>query len=179
MASAAAAKRASGIFARPGSAGADSGLAPGSWAQVLEDTVVAARPARVAHPTAVRDEEVRGAGPVGPWHKPREVGLDLDGVVGAGRPEPLRETPDVGVDDDALGVAELRGDDVRGLARDTREPHEILELVRDLAVELLEQHLHRASNRLRLLAAEAGRVARPLELLSWHGEVVLGSPVLA
>ena len=49
---------------------------------------------------------------------------------------------------------------------------------RNLAVELLEQHVHRPADRLRLLPEEAGRVDVPLELLLRDGEVVLGLAVL-
>ena len=47
-----------------------------------------------------------------------------------------------------------------------------------LAVELLEQDAHRAADRLRLLAVEAGREDILLQLLDRDGQVVLGSPVL-
>jgi hypothetical protein len=48
----------------------------------------------------------------------------------------------------------------------------------DLAVEVLDQHLHRPADRLRLLAEEPGGTDVVLELLDGHGEVVLGSVVL-
>jgi len=41
------------------------------------------------------------------------------------------------VDDDPLRVTELRGDDVRRLARDAGELHEILEPARNLAAVLV------------------------------------------
>ena len=82
------------------------------------------------------------------------------------------------VDDDALRVAELGGDDVRRLARDAGQAQQLLDRPRHLPVELLEQHLHRPAQRLRLLAEEAGRVDVALELLLRHGEVVLRPPVL-
>src|SRR6266566_1348541 len=51
---------------------------------------------------------------------PAVLALDLDRIFLARQPEPLREAPDVGVDDDSLRLAELSGDDVRRLPRDTR-----------------------------------------------------------
>ena len=82
------------------------------------------------------------------------------------------------VDDDSLRVAELRRDDVRGLARDAGQRHELLEPPRNLAVEVLDEHAHRSADRLRLLPEEPGRVDVALELLDRDGEVVLGPPVL-
>ena len=58
------------------------------------------------------------------------------------------------------------------------QPQQLVDRPRHLAVELLQQHAHRAADRLRLLAEEAGRVDVPLELLARHGEVVLRPPVL-
>ena len=43
---------------------------------------------------------------------------------------------------------------------------------------LLDQHLHRPAQRLRLLAEEARRVDVAFELVRRDGEVVLGAPVL-
>ena len=88
--------------------------------------------------------------------------------------EALREPAHVRVDDDALRVAELGRDDVRGLPRDARQARELVEGARHLAVEVLDQHLHRPADRLRLLAEEAGGPDVVLELLDRHGEVVLG-----
>ena len=84
----------------------------------------------------------------------------------------------MGVDHDALRVAELCGHDVRRLAGDAREPQELLDPAGHLPVELLEQHAHRAAQRLRLLPVEAGGEDVSLELLRRHGQVVLGLPVL-
>ena len=147
-------------------------------AQILEHALLAARSARVADAAAVPDEEVREARPVRARHDALEVALDLHRIVVSRQPEPLREPAHVRVDDDALRVPELGGDDVRGLARDAGKPHEILEPSRHLAVELLEEHAHRPADRLRLLPEEAGRVDVALELLDRHGEVVLGPAVL-
>ena len=82
------------------------------------------------------------------------------------------------VDDDPLRLAQLGGDDVAGLPRDARETNQLFEPRGHLAVELLEQHPHRAAQRLGLLAVEAGGEDVALELLLRHGEVVLGLAVL-
>ena len=92
--------------------------------------------------------------------------------------EALREPAHVRVDDDSLRVAELGRDDVRGLARNSGQPHELIEPPRNLAVEVLDEHAHRSADRLRLLAKEPGRVDVSLELLDGDGEVVLRLPVL-
>jgi len=127
----------------------------------------------------VPDEQVREDAPVLARDEALQVTLDLDGVFLAREAEALREPPDVRVDDDALSVAELGRDDVRRLARHSREPGQLGERPRDLAVELLDQHLHRAADGLRLLSKEAGGTDVVLELLDRDREVVLGAPVLA
>ena len=83
------------------------------------------------------------------------------------------------VDNDALCLAQLRGDDVRRLARDSGQAHEFLETARHAAVELLDQHLHRPADRLRLLTEEPRGPDVVLELLGRHREVVLRPAVLA
>ena len=87
------------------------------------------------------DEQVRKARPVGTRNDSLKVALDLHRILVAGEPEPLRQTTHVGVHDDSLRVPEFCGDDVGGLARDPRQPHELLELSRDLAVEVLDSIL--------------------------------------
>ena len=121
---------------------------------------------------------MRETRPVGPRDDLLEVALDLDRVLLPGQPEPLREAANVRVDDDALRVPELGGDDVRRLAGNAGKPHQLVEPRRHLAVELLEQDAHGSADRLRLLPEEAGGVDVPLELLLRHREVVLGSSVL-
>src|SRR5437870_357627 len=88
--------------------------------------------------------------------EPHQVALDLDWIVVLRQAESLREPPDVRIDDDALRIAELRGDDVRRLARNSGQTDEVLEPPRHLPVELFQQHFHRASKRFRLLPVEAG-----------------------
>jgi len=117
--------------------------------------------------------------PVGARHDPRQVALDLHGIVLLCQTEPLREPAHVRVHDDPLRVPELGGDDVCGLAGDARKADELLEPPRHLTAELLEQDSHRTANSLRLLAEEAGLEDVALELLLRHGEVVLRPPVLA
>ena len=124
------------------------------------------------------DQQVRENAPLGAQHEALKIALDLHRVVFPCEAEPLREPAHMSVDDDPLWVAELGGDDVRGLARDAGEPDELLEPPRHPAVELLDQHPHRAADRLRLLAEEAGLVDVALELLDRHGQVVLGPAVL-
>ena len=121
---------------------------------------------------------MREARPVLARHELHEVALDLHRVLLLRQPEPLRQPPHVRVDDDPLRGPELGGDDVRGLARDAGQADELRQRARHLAVELLEQHPHRAAQRLRLLPVEAGGEDVALELLLRHGEVVLGPAVL-
>ena len=101
--------------------------------------------------------QVREARPVLARHELHEVALDLHRILLLREAEPLREPPHVRVDDDPLRLAELGRDDVRRLARDAGQADELVDPARHLAVELLEQHAHRAADRLRLLPVEAGR----------------------
>src|SRR5262249_14605757 len=139
-------------------------------AEVVHDAILAAGTTRDADPPAVPDHQMRKAAPVGARDEPDEVALDLDRILLSREPEPLREAPDVRVDDDPLRLAELGRDHVARLARDARQPDQLFEARRHLAVELLEQHPHGASQRLCLLAIEAGREDVALELLLRHGE---------
>ena len=66
-------------------------------------------------------------------NEPLEVALDLHRVLLPRQAEPLREAPDVRVDDDPLRLAELGGDDVGGLAGDAGQADELLEPARHLA----------------------------------------------
>src|SRR5436190_4307163 len=147
-------------------------------AEVADDAVLAARPARIADAATVPDQEVREAAPVGTRHEPQQIALDLHRVLLAGEPQPLREAPDVRVDHDPLRLPQLSRDDVTGLPRDARQPDQLFEARRHLAVELLEQRSHRPAQRLRLLPVETGREDVALELLLRDGEVVLGLAVL-
>jgi len=54
--------------------------------------------------------------------EPLQVALDLHGVLVTREPQALREASHVCVDDDPLRVAQLRGNDVRRLARHARKP---------------------------------------------------------
>jgi hypothetical protein len=118
------------------------------------------------------------ARPVGARHDTLQVTLDPDRILVPCQPESLRKPPYVRVDDDALCVSELGCDDVRGLPGDAGQPDELGERPRYLAVELLEEHTHRAADRLGLLPEEPRRVDVAFELLSRYREVVLGLPVL-
>ena len=91
----------------------------------LSDAALAARRARVADAPAVPDQQVREAVPVRARDEPHQVALDLHRILLPRQPEPLREPPHVRVDDDPLRVAELGGDDVRRLARDAGQAHEL------------------------------------------------------
>jgi len=90
----------------------------------------------------VPDQQVREDAPVLAGNEALEVALDLDRVVLLREAEPLREAPYVRVDDDALRVAELGRDDVRSFARHPGQARELVERARNLAVVLLDQHLH-------------------------------------
>src|SRR5947208_12352696 len=74
-------------------------------AEIVDDAVLAARAARIAHAPAVPDEEVREASPVGTWDEAHEIALDLDRILLAGEAKPLREAPDGCGDHDALRLA--------------------------------------------------------------------------
>ena len=162
---------------RPGAQPPRRGRARGRT-ETLDDALLAARSSRIADAAAVPDEEMGEARPVRAWHDALQVALDLHGVLVSRQAKSLRKPAHVGIDDDPLRVAELGGDDVGGLARDAGQLHEIGERPRNLAVELLDEHPHGASDRLRLLAEEPGRIDVSLELLDGHREVVLGLPVL-
>ena len=107
-----------------------------------------------------------------------EVALDLHRVLLLREAETLREPANVRVDDDALRRSALGRDDVRRLAPDAGQPHEVVQPLGHLPVELLEQHAHRA------LAGSWPSGGRcpwggcRLELLERDGEVVLGPAVL-
>ena len=124
------------------------------------------------------DQQVRKARPVRARNELDEIALDLHRILLAREPEPLGQSPDVRVDDDPLRVPELGRDDVRRLPRDAGEPQQLGDRPWHLAVELLEQHPHRAVDRLRLLTEEPGLVDVALELLARRREVVLRPLVL-
>src|SRR5262249_22763664 len=143
---------------------AGAGLEACGGAQVDQHAVLAARAAGIADAAPVPDEQMRKPCPVGPRHHPLEIAFDLHRILLTREAETLREATHMRVDDDPLSVPELGGDDVRRLARDPRQPQELLESPRYLTVELLEQHAHRAPDRLRLLPEEPGRVDVALQL---------------
>ena len=116
--------------------------------------------------------------PVGGGHELDEVALDLDRVVLARQAKSLRDTTDMRVDHHSLSLTELGGDDVCGLTRHAGQPKQLGDRPRDNAVELIEQHPHRAANRLRLLSIKAGLENVLLQLLDGHGQIVLRPPVL-
>ena len=124
------------------------------------------------------DQQVREAPPVLARNEPHQVAFDLDRILLARESEPLREAAHVRVDDDPLRVAELRRDDVRGLARGPGQPHQLVDAARHATVELLNQHPHRAAQRPCLLAEETRREDVAFELLLRHREVVLRPRVL-
>ena len=153
-------------------------LSPRGGAELGQDARVASRLAGVADAPPVPDQEMRKPVPVGARHDLDEVALDLDRIVLPRQPEPLRDPPHVGVDDDPLRLPELGSDDVGRLARHAGQPQQLGDRARHDAVELLEQHAHRAADRLRLLPVEPGLEDVLLELLLRNGEVVLRAPVL-
>src|SRR4029078_10726775 len=97
---------------------------------VLEDALLAQRPAGVADPAAVPDQEMRESSPVGTRYDALEVALDLPRILVSRQAEALRQAADMGIDDDALRVPELGGYHVGRLASDPRQPHELLETPR-------------------------------------------------
>ena len=116
--------------------------------------------------------------PVGARDELDEVALDLDRILLPRQPEPLREAAHVRVDDDALRVAELGRDDVRGLPRDARAAAAARRSSAGPRRRTPPGAPASHPDRLRLLAEEAGRVDVLLELLARHREVVLRPPVL-
>ena len=111
-------------------------LSPTCRTEVVDDADLAARPARIAHPAAVPDQQVWEDVPVAPRNQAHQVALDLDRVVLPREPEPLGQPSHVSVDDDPLRLAALGDDDIRGLARHAGKAQEILEPVGNAAVEL-------------------------------------------
>ena len=142
-----------------------AGSEPRRRAEVLEHAVLAARASRVADPPAVPDQQVREPVPVGARDDPLQVALDLDGILLARQPESLREPAHVRVDDDPLRVRRARRRRRSPSCVRRRGAAGARRAAAALAVELFEQHAHRAADRLRLLAEEAGRVDVLLELL--------------
>ena len=148
---------------------------PARRAQVLEHALLAARAARVADPAPVPDQQVREAGPVRPRHDPAaDRARSSPGSscrVSPSRCESRRTCVSTTIpcacpSSAATTFAVLRA--TPGSLTSSVEPR------RHLAVELLEQHPHRAADRLRLLPEEARRVDVALELLLRHRQVVLG-----
>src|SRR4051794_33298182 len=90
------------------------------WTDIAEDAFLATWPPRETDAPAVPDQQVREDAPVLARDEALEVALDLDGVLLAREAEALREAADMSVDDHALRLAQLRGDDVRGLPRNSR-----------------------------------------------------------
>ena len=70
------------------------------------------------------------------------------------------------------------GDDVRRLAPDAGEPHEVVQPLGNLSPVLVQQHVHRPPEVPGLLPERSRRADVGLELLERHGEVVLGPAVL-
>ncbi len=146
---------------------------PPGGAELGQHALPAPRLAGVAHPPAVPDHEMRKPVPVGPGHDLDEIALDLHRILFAGQPETLRDPPHVGIDDDALRLPQLRRNNIGRLPGHSRQPQQLGDRPRHRSSELLDQHPHRATDRLRLLPVEAGLVDVLLELLLRHREVVL------
>src|SRR5205085_2314347 len=105
--------------------------------EVVDDADLAQRATRVTDAATVPDQQMRKTGPVLARHESDEIAFDLHRVLLPREAEPLGQPAHVRVDDDPLRIAELGRDDVRRLARDAGQPHELLEPPRNLAVELL------------------------------------------
>src|SRR5262249_47415565 len=93
--------------------------------------------------------------PVDTRNDPHQVSFDLDRILLASEPEALRESAHVGVDDDPLRTAPFSRDNVGCLPGDPWEAQEGVEVVRNLALVVLDDHLHRPAERSGLLPVEA------------------------
>src|SRR5207237_2412072 len=119
--------------------------------EVVDDAALAGGAPCAADAAAVPDQQVRETRPVLARDEPHQVALDLDRVLLLREAEALRETPHMRVDDDPLRVTALGRDDVRRLACNAGQAKERVEVLRHLTAVVLDQHPHRAAQRLRLL----------------------------
>ena len=110
----------------------------------------------IADLAAMLDEQMREHGPVVLRKQRHERLLDLHRVRAGGEAEPVAETRDVRVDDDAVvapeGIAE---DDVRRLASYTGKLHECVHVGWNIAAVTLHERGRHADEALRLVAEEA------------------------
>ena len=88
----------------------------------------------------------------------------LTGSVWVVRPEPAGETEHMRVDGEARQVERHASHDVRGLAADARDGHEVLHRSWHLAVESLDEGRRHPHEALGLVVEEAGRSDDLLEL---------------
>jgi hypothetical protein len=104
----------------------------------------------------VVDEPVVDVEPLVMREDPHEIALDPVGILLPGQSEAVCEAEHVGVDRDALHLAERVADhDVGGLAGDSGQADEALHRVGHLPAVLGDDHAGSAHDRLRLVAEEA------------------------
>lgn len=146
----------------PGSGGTDADQ--GRRAVPGDRAGRAVRLARVAGPPPVEDQPVAEQGPLGARDQRRDVLLDLDRVLLGGPAEPAGEPAHVGVHRDAGDAERVAEHDVRRLAADAGQRHQVLQPGRHLAVEPLDQRPSEALQRAGLGAEEPGGSDEVLEL---------------
>jgi CRP/FNR family cyclic AMP-dependent transcriptional regulator len=108
-------------------------------------------------PPAVPDDQLRHSDPVLGREKGHEVPLDLHRIGLLGPLESLGQPQDMGIDGDAGHSEGLAEDHVGGLAADTGQAHEVVEVLGYLPAEAVAQHLTDAKQRGGLVPEEAGR----------------------
>ena len=128
----------------------------GRRADGRKHTLVASRPAGVAHPPPVLDEPQREPAPLLRRHQRVQVVLDGDRIGLAREAKPARQPSDVGVDRQPGKIECHRTHDVARLATDARQRHQVVEIARDLAVEAFFDRLRHAEQAAGLGAEEAG-----------------------
>jgi hypothetical protein len=106
----------------------------------------------------VEDQQIGRAREAFARHECHELGFDLQRVVTLGEAQPVRDPQHVGVDGDALVHSVGMSDhDVRGLAPDPRQRHELSDRARHDAAVTLQEPPGEADEAPRLGAEEAGR----------------------
>src|SRR5579862_385198 len=120
---------------------------------------------RRADPAPVPDQSMGEADPFFHRQKLHQVLLDFLRIVLARQLKSAREALNVGVDDDAGGLAEPGAqDDVRGFSRDSRQFQQLLHRRGHFPLVLLDDSLRRALDAFRLGPEEPGRPHDPLEI---------------
>src|SRR5882724_265164 len=111
---------------------------------------------RAANAAPVEDQRVRQRVPQLLVEQAHQVLLDLDGLGVTSEPEALADALHVRVDDHAFGLAEGDAEhDVRRLAPDAGQFHQLVEAARYLAAVLFDEQLRETDDVLRLLSKHA------------------------